>query len=35
MGAIGKGEGVQAAIELGGDAILRAVSAALTAERPH
>jgi 3-hydroxyisobutyrate dehydrogenase-like beta-hydroxyacid dehydrogenase len=35
MGAIGKGEAVQAAIEQGGDAILRAVSAALPAERPH
>jgi hypothetical protein len=35
MGAIGKGEAVQAAIEQGGDAILRAVSAALPAARPH
>jgi hypothetical protein len=35
MGAIGKGEAVQAAIEQGGDAILPAVSAALPAARPH
>jgi 3-hydroxyisobutyrate dehydrogenase-like beta-hydroxyacid dehydrogenase len=35
MGAIGKGEAVQAALEQDGDAILRAVSAALSAERAH
>jgi hypothetical protein len=35
MGAIGKSAPVQAALEQGGDAILRAVSAALPAERPH
>ena len=35
MGEAGKTEGVQAAIEQGGEAILPAVSAALGAKRPH
>jgi 3-hydroxyisobutyrate dehydrogenase-like beta-hydroxyacid dehydrogenase len=35
MGAIGKSEAVQAALADGGDAMLRAVSAALSSERPH
>src|SRR5262249_7903074 len=35
MGALGKSESVQAALEQGGDATLRAVSAALKAGRPH
>ena len=35
MGEVGKTEGVQAAIEQGGEAILPAVSAALGAKRPH
>jgi hypothetical protein len=35
MGAIGKSEAVQAALAEGGDATLRAVSAALSPERPH
>jgi 3-hydroxyisobutyrate dehydrogenase-like beta-hydroxyacid dehydrogenase len=35
MGALGKSEAVQHALERGGDATLRAVSAALSAKRPH
>src|SRR5690242_5718881 len=35
MGAIGKSETVQAALEQGGDATLQAVSAVLASERPH
>ena len=35
MGALGKSEAVQAALEQGGDATLQAVSAALKSERPH
>jgi 3-hydroxyisobutyrate dehydrogenase-like beta-hydroxyacid dehydrogenase len=35
MGALGRSEAVQAALDQGGDATLRAVSAALKSERPH
>ena len=35
MGALGKGEKVQAAISVSGTAALQAISAALSPERPH